>query len=681
MKITLLITLASLLLMTSLWAGAEDKVYQTYMPDMGQGQKTRLFIPDGVKTIKGIIIDLGNPHGSDRSDYQAFARANDYAVLGTLLRWPANLKEIIDQIIADYAKQLNRPELNTAPWIIEGFSRSVGPGGTLALKYPDKVLAVMAGGISYSPKPEEMAAAKRVPTMNIIGSADPFAAGPEALADLGWFKRNQTLYRNNHLPWGAGISWGIGHTPAHSMVLNTAFIKDVQAIRLPKDWDPAAGPAKLADMNGEESGYLGDIATWDTQYPTVVPFKDYTGDKPTAHWLPGSYSAAVWRAYVVKSPDVSLIVPADATGEYSIKSATKPTKVEFYDGDKLLATGDTLAATKLTGLQCLYAVATINGQPHITRPLLTYNGVSIELGNESTTPSLEPINLLELTAAQKATASALLARMNYTGATTWKVAFKDDFSGNMGVWKAGSLPGKAEIIDGTLLLTSNGQMLCALPYNWPRDIALEYRCRTAAGGDIVADDMGVMIDGVDAGDRPWRDGLMFHFGSDQGKRTSWQVVGETDAHQGVNPTPGKWAKVQIVCEGNVLKASIDGVPLPDRTISASELPGIKGQRIGFYTYKSRVQFDDLKIYVKVPVDPADVQPVTPTDKEMKELATALLTLTTNQYAEQRNLSTAFIGKLSGELGTAIKAIDPATLPAAVKPFFDKTISSLPPKAE
>ncbi len=679
MKLMLLIALAMLLLTTSLWAGAEDKVYQTYLPDMGQGQKARLFIPDGVKTVKGIIVDLGNPHGSDRLDYQAFARAYDYAVLGTLLRWPANLKENIDQIIADYAKQLNRPELNTAPWIIEGFSRSVGPGGTLALKYPDKVLAVMAGGISYGVKPEEIPAAKRVPTINIIGSNDAFAAGPEAVATLGWFHKNQTLYRDNHLPWGAGITWGAGHWPAQSMVLNAAFIKDVQAIRLPKDWDPAVGAPKMADMNGEETGYLGDIASWETQYPTIVPFKDFTGDKLTAHWLPGAYSAAVWRAYVVKTPDVSLLAPADATGEYSTKSATKPTKVEYYDGDQLIATGETLAAAKLTGLQCLYAVATIDGQPHITRPLLTFNGISITLGNETTAPSQEPINLLQLTPAQLTTATALLTRMNYAGETTWKVAFKDDFNGNMGVWKIGSMPGKTEIVDGTLQLTSNNQVLCALPYNWPRDIALEYRCRTATAGDIKPDDMGVMINGLDGGDRPWRDGLMFHFGADNGKRTGWQVVGESDAHQGVIPTAGKWAKVQIICEGNVLKASIDGVPLPDRTISSSELASIKGQRIGFYTYNSCVQFDDVNIYVKVPVDPADVQPAIPADKDLKELATVLVTLTTNQYAEQRYLSAVLIGKFSTELGPTLAALDPATVPTAAQAYLANIVKAIPPK--
>jgi hypothetical protein len=648
------------------------------MPDEGQGQKCRLWIPDGVKTIKGIIVDLGFPHGADRADYQAFARANDWAVLGTLLRWPPTLKANLDRIIADYAKQTAHPELVNVPWVMEGFSRSVGAGGALALHYPDKVLSVMAGGISYGLKTEEVPAANRVPTMNVVGSADAFAAGPEAVKDLGWFMRNQPAYREKHVPWGAAIQWGAGHFAGTGFVMHAAFLGEVMAIRMPKNWDPNSGPPKLTDMEREEAGWLGDVASWDTAYPTVAPFKDFKGDRLKAHWLPGPYSAAVWRAYVVKEPDVSIIPPDGDKNEFAITAAGNPSKVEFYDGDNLLAAGSPLSAVNLLGLRCLYAVATIDGKPHISRPILTYNGHAVPLGGDSAVASMEPLALLELTPTQKATAKILLDRLNYPGPAQWKLAFEDDFSKGIGAWSVGSLPGESKIVDGALEIESRGQMLCALPYDWPRDVAVECRCRVLAASDAKRHDMAVMIGGLHGGSRPWRDGLMFHFSPSEGLKTAWQVVGETDPELGVKAKAGQWHQLRIERLDNTLGAWIDGRELPRRKLFPGERRGVKGQRLGFYVVAAKAQFGDVKVYLRTPDDPAAIRPTMPAEKDQTELAIALFTLRCNPNAEQRNLSSNLLRTLSTSLANTLRTLDPALLPADARPLYAQIVKSLLP---
>ncbi len=641
-------------------AAADDKVIQVYLDDKGQGQKCRLWLPDGIKQVRGIIIDLGNPHGSDRADFQAFARANDFALLGTLLRWPPTLDKDLEAIVADFAKRSEHPELVNAPWVMYGFSRSTGPNHKVAITRPEKVLAVLAGGVSPAVKPEEVAACKRVPTMCVIGSADPFAAGPEGVKNLDWFfgPGHYPAYRAQHIAWGAAIQWGAGHTPGTGFVMQAAFLRDVMAQRMPKDWDPAKGPPTLADAGKEEDGYLGDPTTWDQPMPAVSRVSEFKGDAMKAQWLPGPCSARVWPAYVVKEPLVSIVDPGPSGAALSVKAVNASQhidKVEWFDGDKALQTGDALPTKNLTGMQIIYAVVTLDGKPAITRPVMTSNGRLVPPGEDSIRPTQAPLALIELPADQKATLSALIARAKYVGPAQWTPAFRDDFSTGQGPWKAGELPGKVDIVDGALQIQSEGQFVVVLPYDIPGDIAIEYRCRQIGP---TPNDMAVMFDGIDGGPRPWRDGLIFHLGAGGNTKSDFQIVGEDDADLGARFEVNKWHTVRIERTGDELMAAVDGKELPRRKLTENEAHSVKGRRVGFYTVGkgSIAQFDDVVIYGRQPADPAAVQPALPDAAALAALTDSLVKLLDYQYAEQRNLADEFLAGNSAALAPSLKAL-------------------------
>jgi len=655
--------------------------HQIYLEDKGQGQKCRLWIPDGEGPLRGILIDLGSAHGSDRADFQAFGSANRYAVLGTLLRWPREKNAVRDNvraILADYARSTGHPELGNLPWILEGFSRSTGPNNTIAVQNPDTVLAVMAGGVSPGVEsPEDVAASKRVPTMAIIGSEDPFAAGPAGVKTLDWFFKRYPGYRKKEIAWGAGITWGAGHTHKAAMVLQAAFLKDVMAQRLPVKWDPLSGPPVLKDMSPVDQGWLGDPRSWEGPYPTVAPHAKFEGDKEIAHWLPGPYTAAVWRAYVVKTPTLTLHPPEPGSKDFRVTNAPAGATISFFDGDKVIGKGSVLPASKLSGFQCVFAEAVADGVRFVSRPLLVLDGVSIPLGSETAAPSQEPLALLELSEAEKATARTLLARGNSSDPGTWAPAFSDAFDNGIGAWSVGKLPGTAEVVDGSLQIASSGQMVCALPYNWPRDLAVGFRCRTLPVDDQKPNDIGVMLGGIDGGDRPWRDGLLFHLGA-EGQPTSWQVVGETDPDAGPHSSPSKWHRVRVERAKAVLRAWVDDVELPARTLKQDESRQVKGSRVGFYTVANRAQIDDVHIFTRVPSDLANAAIPAPTDAAVAGLARALLALRSHVYAEQRNLSADLLTALADALLPAIRPLDPSTLPEASRPLREALLQAAPP---
>ncbi|MCC5829113.1 MAG: hypothetical protein JJU36_06660 [Phycisphaeraceae bacterium] len=632
-------------------AGGQEPVIQKYLPDLRGSQKARLYIPPDTQVVRGLILDLGFAHAADRADFQAFARANDFAVLGTLLRWPPELKENIKELIAEFAKESGHPELVNVPWVPEAFSRSVGPAGTITVNHPERVLAMMSGGLSMNAREENLDNARRTAVMNVIGSEDPFPMGPQGVRDLRYFHEAWPRTRDQNLPWGCAIQWGAGHSHGTSMVMHAAFLKDIIALRMPGDHDPRTGPTPLRDMPPAETGWLGDIATWGNDVPNIVPVGDFTGDARKAHWMPGSYSAHVWRAYVVRQPRGEIRVDSQDDGRVTLSvdsGDAQPGQVTYYDGDRVLGRGVTLTTDKLReGLFCVYAVVQpANGdegqspRPYITRPVLVSDGRLVPLSQDSARPSMTAAALLEISPGAQQTLKALDQRAAYDGPGIWVERYAEDFSDGPGDWVLGNMGGTMKIVDNALQLESEGQTFAKLPRDFPREIAVEYRVRNVLDkfdGKLGPNSICLYINGGDAG-RAWRAGAAFHFGIAGNSRSAWQVAGETDRGPPVTFTPNQWHNIRIQRIQRELTVTIDGKPFPKRIINDAEDRGVFGRRIGFHTVGSRVQMDSIKVYTWEPEDPADVQPTMPTADELATLARELIRQMDAPYAEQRSLA-------------------------------------------
>jgi len=653
-------------------ARAAGPIWQTYLEDKGPGQKARLYISPETKVVRGIIVDYGSPHGADRADYQAFAQAHDFAVLSTLLRWPPELKQNIEKIIADFAQQTGHPELVNVPWVNEAFSRSVNPAGELAQKNPDKVLAMMSGGLPNNPRDGATDTGKRMFIMNVIGSADPFVTGPEGVKDLKYFNEVWPKTREANMPWGCAIQWFAGHSHGTSMVMHAAALRDVINLRMPKDHDPRTGPTPLKDIPSTDAGWFGDIATWDQTMPAIAPAKDFKGDKTKAHWLPGSYSAHVWRSYVVKNVLNEVSVKTVSGGVELSLTQTAPRAPElviYYDGDVEIGRGLKFVTSKLDkGLYCVYAIvqpaagfADAAGSPYITRPLLVHNGKVIELGGQTAAPSQRPENLLEVSDAARPTLKALYERAAYSGPGNWVEKYSEDFSKDAGAWQLGTMGGKLEVVDGALQLEGEGQVYAHLPRDWPRDIAVTYRARNmldAAEGKLGPNDICMYIGGAAGGLRPWRFGSAFHFGVNGNTRSAWQVNGETDAGDLVKFTPKQWHDVRIERINRTLTATVDGKPAATHIISDGEARELKTKTIGLYTVASRVQIDDVKVFIREPKDPADIKPALPTAEARAALTAELVALLDADFIEQRTLAEAALTEHIGPLKDALVAAAP-----------------------
>jgi hypothetical protein len=139
----------------------------------------------------------------------------------------------------------------------------------------------------------------------------------------------------------------------------------------------------------EEAGWLGDPATWRASAATIAAVKNYRGDASQACWLPDGYVAAVWQAFVVREPKLTVISPAGlGDGKpFSPHRADQPVRVEVrlaegvtaeridvFDGDRRLGTPSgkplVLCLERLEpGVHALIAVAkTRGGGRLVSRP-------------------------------------------------------------------------------------------------------------------------------------------------------------------------------------------------------------------------------------------------------------------------------------------------------------------------
>lgn len=151
------------------------------------------------------------------------------------------------------------------------------------------------------------------------------------------------------------------------------FYDRVIQARYPKGTDPSSGPVKLLAL-AEKNSWIGDQTIWKNPAAKIAP-----GSDPKLCWLPDSYTAAVWQAFVAYQPPLKIASPGGMGDgqpfavlpegkpiavKMEVKSGFQAKHIEIFSGDRPLAkvATDSLTTTipkAERGIHALIAVATL----------------------------------------------------------------------------------------------------------------------------------------------------------------------------------------------------------------------------------------------------------------------------------------------------------------------------------
>jgi hypothetical protein len=288
---------------------ASGSIYDYTYP--GDWRSTRMWLPENIDTIRGILI-VGNGAGGDnrsavdQTAYQRFGELFDFAVIGTS-QWgwmePTQEMPMWDQNLAALASASGHPELVNAPWAPIGLSN----GGQMSYGFnaarPDKTLAFIAnkGAYYWDQLPSE--AALKTPGILIAGQLD---------TDL---RRTNihNLFTNNR-PRGALWTWveeqSMGHAGTDDRLVLPLMAEAIR-LRYPQDQKPTATSGITLRTLNESDGWLIDVSSPVSELTQMASYVNYTGDRSIAGWLPNEGMADVFRAFATYDKNVTLFPGGD----------------------------------------------------------------------------------------------------------------------------------------------------------------------------------------------------------------------------------------------------------------------------------------------------------------------------------------------------------------------------------
>ncbi len=304
---------------TAASAGTYHEV--TYPPsdkpgELQLGVTYTVWIPDGVKTLRGVIVHqhgcgAGACKGGETAAYdlhwQALAAKWDCALLGPSYHqddkqncrlWcdPRNGSDAaFRKGLADLAAKSKHPELETAPWCLWGHSGGAFWASLMQVKHPERIVAIwFRSGTAFTswekgeiPKPEIPAAAYGIPIM-----LNPGAKEKDDKRFSGAWTGSMAMfqaYRAKGSPAGFAPDPRTAHECGDSRYLAIPFFDACLALRLP---DPRNADQQLKPVDAK-AGYLAPVLG-----DKAEAAAKYAGQPEDAVWLPNEAVAKAWAEYV-----------------------------------------------------------------------------------------------------------------------------------------------------------------------------------------------------------------------------------------------------------------------------------------------------------------------------------------------------------------------------------------------
>jgi hypothetical protein len=267
----------------------------------------RLWIPDGLTTVRGILVVANYKGGDSRDDYKEvwyseFMDQHGFAFLGT--RGDPSHADSYDAMLRalkQIAAAADHPELLDAPYAATGFSAGGGFASYLLVMTPDKVIASVPCGARLKLPPTPSVASLNTPACIISGEQETiFPSVVEPVLQT---------YR----PQGALFGWttvqGRGHERCGQEVLAMPLLDAAVRLRYPRDGDVRVGPVKLRHLD-PDSGWVADNTTWKSGLTSIAPASQFSGDIRSSSWLPMEDIAFIYRAYATYDRPLTITTPA-----------------------------------------------------------------------------------------------------------------------------------------------------------------------------------------------------------------------------------------------------------------------------------------------------------------------------------------------------------------------------------
>ena len=308
-------------------------------------KEVRLVIPDGLTTVRGILVVTNGAGGDTRNGYTGawyseFLQLHDFAFLGAKgFTSHVESLQVMQHALAQFAKDTGHPELVNVPYVTTGFSAGGGFASRLLVEVPERVIACVpvSSRLNFTgttPSPANLA----TPACIISGELERVLPGTiEPVLEA---------YR----PKGALFAWmtvqGGGHTKTDQDIFAITFLDTCVRLRYPADADVRRGPVKLNALD-PATGWIADNTTWKTGLTTIAPAGQFKGSIEKSSWLPTEDLAFIYRAYATYDRPLTITAPTD-TGHHTYDPGVDITikvedskfagwkKLEFYDGARKL---------------------------------------------------------------------------------------------------------------------------------------------------------------------------------------------------------------------------------------------------------------------------------------------------------------------------------------------------------
>src|SRR5215470_12597766 len=339
-------------------------------------KKFCVVIPEGLKTVRGLLVECNYAGGDSRGDwtfchyYREFMHLHEFGLVASAGDIPhVKAFQAFRECLQTVSVASKHPELVNAPYAAVGFSAGGGFASTLITMDPEKTIAAGIIEARYNftaflpPNPPPSDAALRavlaIPSVLVSGGKHN-----SSNIQTGVFKMVDEVFMPFR-PKGAEFAWmvlpGYGHEYAVNRqdLLIMPLLDLAVRTRYPKDGDVTKGPIKLLSID-PATGWVADNTTWQSGLTKIVPARQFKGDLGHSSWLQSEDIAFIYRAYATHNNPLTITSPSPCgPGTPAMESGSNVAiavdtskfpnweKLEFYDGAKKLGT-ITAAPTRIT---------------------------------------------------------------------------------------------------------------------------------------------------------------------------------------------------------------------------------------------------------------------------------------------------------------------------------------------